>query len=513
MRGHVNYHQADSVDQHETVEENSDHEENVEDCSESQEEFIEESTTEISVASPSLNCHMCEASHCISECDYFLDMSLDERRAYLKANKICYKCLVPQHCFRKCLHRCNSCNGNHHFVLHDALKRKARTQHHSNQAPPTSTVQSTSSQSNVFSHQVEDNDDCFLRKVVPVRIYKKNGRDFITTYAMFDDATDQTLIDLDFFNKLDLDFVPSQLTLKWTQKIKSSTESSKRSNIVLQSTRDYKKYTLNNVFTVNELELAHQSFDPDEMTKKFNHLRGISLHKLENVQPTILIGIAHAHLHILNDHRRSSDESDMFSPIASLSIFGWIVWGPTKNPQSIVKSSTNYHSSCQSQVASVPSQSLETVPLIQQKSDCTELSVPEMQKQNITNIHVPTNFTKAYELFKYVARLITVGKNATRAGQVISQNIAVSQVPPPADAAHVDLIPSSQTYVTRLPLYCRRRQTEDSQDLSKLQNVKNRKQSHININSGETQSPDFILPAFPTGPDIIGCVQPTVHQH
>lgn len=63
------------------------------------------------------------------------------------------------------------------------------------------------------------------------------------------------------------------------------------------------------------------------MEDKFKYLRGFKLDNLENVQPTMLIGLRHAKLLSTSDVRKPKDDED--GPVLSQIELSWMVWSPT----------------------------------------------------------------------------------------------------------------------------------------------------------------------------------------
>ena len=59
--------------------------------------------------------------HQLPKCTDFKEKSLEERRTFIKNNKLCYGCVKPGHNAKECRHRhtCELCKGRHPTCLHD----------------------------------------------------------------------------------------------------------------------------------------------------------------------------------------------------------------------------------------------------------------------------------------------------------------------------------------------------------------------------------------------------------
>ncbi|XP_068237008.1 uncharacterized protein [Palaemon carinicauda] len=65
-------------------------------------------------------CQLCSGHHDLEECPQFLHRSVDERREFVKDNRLCFSCLGNNHTSKRCLNRrqCKTCNKRHPTTLH-----------------------------------------------------------------------------------------------------------------------------------------------------------------------------------------------------------------------------------------------------------------------------------------------------------------------------------------------------------------------------------------------------------
>ena len=62
-----------------------------------------------------------DIKHQLYKCPDFMKKSLEDRRTYIKDNKLCYGCTKAGHSAKECRrrHNCDTCKGRHPTCLHD----------------------------------------------------------------------------------------------------------------------------------------------------------------------------------------------------------------------------------------------------------------------------------------------------------------------------------------------------------------------------------------------------------
>ena len=69
-----------------------------------------------------LRCWLCRDSNKISDCTVLKATPVDDRREFIKKNKLCFNCLSSYHMISQCRskHSCkvSGCNKRHHTLLH-----------------------------------------------------------------------------------------------------------------------------------------------------------------------------------------------------------------------------------------------------------------------------------------------------------------------------------------------------------------------------------------------------------
>lgn len=160
------------------------------------------------------NYNMClfckDSKHKIHSCFKFVAKPLEEKRKYVKENKLCYGCMRPGHSAKDCRHRlsCDTCRGRHPTCLHDEnYTKKVNSATPSNQ---DGTEMATST-----SHKVEnDEPSTNTSMIVPVWVSTERNPAFEKlVYALLDTQSDTVFVDRDLSNKLQADSCPVRLKL------------------------------------------------------------------------------------------------------------------------------------------------------------------------------------------------------------------------------------------------------------------------------------------------------------
>ncbi|XP_058816469.1 uncharacterized protein LOC131679741 [Topomyia yanbarensis] len=204
----------------------------------------------------------------LGKCKRFLELSYEARWATFRGFNCCRKCLRQ--------HRggCNSGEcGKHHVLLHKDL-------------PETSASTSVSNQNeerNVNTHQ----------STTGVQM---------KCHPLLDDGSELTLIDQQLAEDLKQSGKAHPICLKWTAGTHRY-ESGSHSVNVERSGQEGKRTLLQDVRTVEELQLPFQSLDMAKVTEKHGCLRGVLVESHSNVRPRILIGLKHANIMLVRKSR------------------------------------------------------------------------------------------------------------------------------------------------------------------------------------------------------------------
>lgn len=284
------------------------------------------------------SCAVCEKSHNISECDIFRQQDLKKRWVTARRKSICFGCLQQGHSLRQCN---NNQGGGYHEMLCKFNKQQTNYAEHLNYNNITpsydenthnnagSHAKQVSRPGNPFSKPMpgkpiytcrEERDLPLLFRVVPVTLHGPDHS--ITTYALLDEGSSVTLIDTELANTLRLEGRSRQLNLKWIND-HSRTTQSREVKLKISGASTGSSFDLNNVCTIDKLNLPMQSFSFSPNDVRHEHLRDLPITNYQQAMPKILIGLDNSHLGAARKTRISKHGG----PIAALTPLGWVIYG------------------------------------------------------------------------------------------------------------------------------------------------------------------------------------------
>ncbi|XP_053686981.1 uncharacterized protein LOC128736523 [Sabethes cyaneus] len=254
-------------------------------------------------------CPICKNScRNASKCSKFLGLSYGERWSAVKNLKICRRCL------RQHKGACNAqpcgkegCTFKHHELLHkvfsvtDETEKGIEGQEHS-----------------VHTHLSTMGGRMF--RYLPVRLYGRDRQ--VECYAFLDDGSELSLIDREIADHLRISGSTKPLCLKWTGGTHRYESESRCIDIEISGSSG-RRFCLEDVRTVDALQLPEQTVDFERLSNSFPYLAGLPVHSYKDVRPRILIGLKHANITLV----RKSREGKQGEPIAVKTLLGWTVYG------------------------------------------------------------------------------------------------------------------------------------------------------------------------------------------
>ncbi|XP_026059678.1 uncharacterized protein LOC113044182 [Carassius auratus] len=163
---------------------------------------------------PKSPCFMCKSeAHNITKCPTFAAKSIEDKKAFICENRLCFGCLRKGHMTKDCKrrHTCNICNRRHPSCLHDDRKQR----------PVEATANSSTSTENhaslethnVVSHASTQRSSA-TSSIVPVLVSSiQEPHREVLTYAILDTQSDSTFVLEDVLDKLNVDAQPVKLKL------------------------------------------------------------------------------------------------------------------------------------------------------------------------------------------------------------------------------------------------------------------------------------------------------------
>lgn len=260
------------------------------------------------------NCVAChgECSE-LSSCDQFKSMDIAERWKTIMSHKLCRICLKSHKnkwCDVKKLCGVDACERRHNELLH---RIKPSDDAAGNEA--------------LFLHCTKART---FYKILPVTLYGPDK--IIQTFAMLDDGASLTLLEESLLDELNLTGPEESLCLRWTAEIQRVEESSKRVCLEISNPEPNSKKFKLHARTVKCLNLPSQSVSTENLAKQFEHLANIPIQSFANVKPRLLIGMDHAKLMMMTNHKYGADHE----PLAGKCKLGWVIFGSQSSSPSPV---------------------------------------------------------------------------------------------------------------------------------------------------------------------------------
>ncbi|KAL6471732.1 hypothetical protein MHYP_G00203820 [Metynnis hypsauchen] len=163
---------------------------------------------------PKLPCSVCKSeTHGITRCPTFTAKSVEDKRAFIHENRLCFGCLRKGHMIKDCKrrHTCNTCNRRHPTCLHeDRNQRPVETITNSS----TSTEEHANQEMHkVLSHASTQRSSA-TSSIVPVFVSSvQEPHREILTYAILDTQSDSSFVLEDVLDKLNVDVQSVKLKL------------------------------------------------------------------------------------------------------------------------------------------------------------------------------------------------------------------------------------------------------------------------------------------------------------
>ncbi|RVE71628.1 hypothetical protein OJAV_G00053730 [Oryzias javanicus] len=237
-------------------------------------------------------CSFCQdLQHRLHGCPKFIAKTLDERRGFIKEQKLCYGCTKPGHNAKDCRHRhsCDTCKGKHPTCLHDDnYVRKARVSTQED-ATPRIAVQTEAA---ATSMSVATGQSTNTSMIVPVWISRIDEETEKLVYALLDTQSDTTFVDQDLSNALKAESCPVKLRLTTMVGRDMTVKSQRVSGLRVRGYFSSFYINLPHVYTKDCIPVNRAHIPTNETARKWNHLSKIvdEIPPLQDCEVGLLIG-------------------------------------------------------------------------------------------------------------------------------------------------------------------------------------------------------------------------------
>ncbi|KAK7909491.1 hypothetical protein WMY93_014175 [Mugilogobius chulae] len=169
---------------------------------------------ETNSSKPKFPCTVCKSEdHAITKCPAFAAKSVEDKKAFIHENKLCFGCLRKGHVTKDCKrrHTCNTCSRRHPTCLHED-KRQNSVEATTNSS--TSTEKQASQETHKAVSHMSTQRTSATSSIVPVFVSSvQEPQREVLTYAILDTQSDSTFVLDDVLEKLNVNAQPVKLKL------------------------------------------------------------------------------------------------------------------------------------------------------------------------------------------------------------------------------------------------------------------------------------------------------------
>ncbi len=236
-------------------------------------------------------CSFCgNSNHHVATCKEFLLRKLEERKAFIKDNRLCFACLRKGHYTKECQRRhvCGKCKKRHPTCLHDDSFVKDASP--SEQTP----LKGSEETQKVVTHSLRQNAHARVSSmIIPVWIASadKPNRE-ILTYAMLDTQSDSTFILSDLATELNAKSQSVKLKLSTMTSPDTTIESERVEPLQIRGFNLKQQIPLPPAYTRTFIPVDRSCIPTDETAKDWPHLHSLmeEIPPLQSCDVGLLIG-------------------------------------------------------------------------------------------------------------------------------------------------------------------------------------------------------------------------------
>ncbi|XP_056400351.1 uncharacterized protein LOC130294492 [Hyla sarda] len=292
----------------------------------------QEDNTSKKVEEPDKICLIHNKPHPLRKCRSFRSKTLEERKAYLKDNHICFRCCSSiQHLAKDCTKtiKCTECNSDKHLsALHPGpppwkQEVPATQEDHGGEQGESTTPAVTSKCTEICTEQGRPRS---CSKICLVKVYPAGFREkAIKMYTVLDEQSNRSLAKTEFFDLFGDKGSPTPYTLKTCSGVVETT-GRRASNYIIESLDGKTKVTLPTLIECDEIPDDRSEIPTPEVARHHPHLVRIA-DQIPALDPDAAI-ILLLGRDILKVHKvREQYNGPHNAPFAQRLDLGWVIVG------------------------------------------------------------------------------------------------------------------------------------------------------------------------------------------
>ncbi|XP_061908363.1 uncharacterized protein LOC133653277 isoform X1 [Entelurus aequoreus] len=278
-------------------------------------------------------CPIHQKPHPLNKCRGFRSKPLEERRAFLKDNGVCFKCCSSTtHLARNCKTalKCNECESDDHVAaLHPGpppwdKENKDPPSQYGGESEEKAPGPAVTSKCTEVCGKGQSLRSC--SKICLVKVYPKTHPDRATNvYILLDDQSNRSLARSEFFDLFQIKGSDSPYTLRTCAGV-SETSGRRATGFIAESLDGKTSVVLPTLIECNHMPDDRSEIPTPEVARHHNHLRSIA-HMIPRLDPEaqilILLGRDVLQVHKVREQRNGPQSA----PFAQRLDLGWVVVG------------------------------------------------------------------------------------------------------------------------------------------------------------------------------------------
>ena len=281
--------------------------------------------------SPSFSCFLCKTNlHKLEKCSKFMELSMDERREFVRANHLCFGCFSNDgHISKNCQNRllCGECGKRHPTPLHySSATVKSEYSSKTEEA-----LKPSDGKANANTVAVCSNQDCSTVvtncMILPVLLsHKQMPEKVVQVYAILDEASDITFVKTSVMHGLGIEGTKTSLQLN-TMLGRQQIDVNRIEGLIVKRLDEQVEIELPKTYSRDNIPSRCDQIPTPDIADKWKHLKKIKdklLPYQKDAEVGLLIGC--------NCPRALKPKEVILGkgeePYAVRSILGWGIIGP-----------------------------------------------------------------------------------------------------------------------------------------------------------------------------------------
>lgn len=273
-------------------------------------------------------CPLHKTGHSLNNCRSFRLKPIQERLAFLRENRLCFKCCEGEHLKRDCAKtvKCLICKESHATAMHISRNSPAVMPHGGEASTKVHNDQGTvNSKCTQLCGNTVGGKSC--AKLVLIKAYLSDDpSNSIKTYAIIDEQSNRSLAKSEFFTKLNIHSQEYDYLLSSCSGTESASGRKADNCIVVESLDGVDKFELPSVIECNNIPNMRNEIPVPEVALQYAHLNDIAdkIPPLEsNADILLLIGRDIPEVHHILDQRIGPRGT----PYGQQLHLGWVIIG------------------------------------------------------------------------------------------------------------------------------------------------------------------------------------------